>query len=174
MQCPLLNIDLIPLTKGKFAIVDKGDGIRLSLVKWGCNRQKNQTYAMHTYRVGYKTGFVLMHRVIIHAMPGDMVDHINGNGLDNRKCNLRICTSSQNNYNSKPKKNIVGRTSKYKGVSWVERTKGWKANICKNGIRIHLGYYKREMDAAYSYDLAARKLFGQFAYVNFQKTAEAI
>ena len=91
----------------------------------------------------------------------EMVDHINHDTLDNRKCNLRAVTASQNQQNRKPYKN---RTSRYKGVCWVKDHNKWKANIRAEDRNIHLGYYFNEEDAHIAYELAAEEYFGEFAY----------
>jgi len=110
-----------------------------------------------------------MHRVIMRAPKGVMCDHRNHNGLDNRKSNLRLCTSAQNQYNKKPKKDCA---SKYKGVVRRKDCKKWRAKIGFKGKRIHLGYFDDEMDAAMAYDDKAIELFGEFAYLNFPERIE--
>ena len=107
-----------------------------------------------------------LHRRIMNAQPGQIVDHINGNGLDNRRCNLRITNSHGNNCNSAKRKNS---TSKYKGVSWSSREKKWKAQIQENKRKRPLGTYVSEEQAARVYDKAALQLHGEFAKINFNK-----
>jgi hypothetical protein len=104
-----------------------------------------------------------MHREILNASDGMECDHINHNGLDNRKVNLRLCTHQQNCFNKKPQPN---NTSKYKGVAWNDESKKWQASIMHNGRKIHIGYYDYEADAAIAYDDYAAELFGEFAYLN--------
>jgi len=107
-----------------------------------------------------------MHREIINVEEGKVVDHINHNGLDNRKVNLRPATIAQNGWNRKPKtKNC---SSKYKGVWWDKQLKKYRAQIWFNGNRLHLGYFKNQIDAAKAYDKAAKKYHGQFASPNFK------
>jgi hypothetical protein len=96
------------------------------------------------------------------------VDHINGNGLDNRKSNLRICTHQQNCENSRKRKKSF---SKYKGVYWSKNAKKWVAQITIDGKSKHLGYFELEEDAAAAYDKAAVKYFGEFACLNFRRKA---
>jgi hypothetical protein len=106
-----------------------------------------------------------MHREILHAPSHLMVDHINHNGLDNRKANLRLATSAQNSYNRRQfRKN---KSSKYTGVSWKERTKKWAAIICYKREIIVVGYFKDEIQAAKAYDKAAKKYHTEFASLNF-------
>ncbi len=111
-----------------------------------------------------------MHREIIHPPGHLVVDHINHNGLDNRKANIRPATRSQNNFN----RLIVKRedsSSKYKGVSWRKRKMRWHARIHVNGEYKFLGYFKDEIHAAKAYDEAAKKYHGEFAVLNFTETA---
>lgn len=108
--------------------------------------------------------FVKMHRIILNAPDGLQVDHINGDGLDNRRSNLRLATSCQNNQNRRSI--LVGTTSKFKGVSWHPHGR-WQARI-RSGIKTYyLGSYDNEEAAARAYDVKARELFGEFARTNF-------
>lgn len=107
-----------------------------------------------------------MHRFIMDAPKGQQVDHINGNKLDNRKSNLRICSHSENLRNQrKPKDNKSG----FKGVSWHKGAKRWCAEIRSNGKRHHLGYFDTAEDAAKAYDIAATLIHGDYARLNFPK-----
>lgn len=108
-----------------------------------------------------------MHREIMNAPKGMVVDHIDGNGLNNRKSNLRICTQAQNNLNSRPKRNC---SSRYKGVSFYKRDKIWQVQIFHNSRTIFLGRFDDEIEAALAYDRKAAELFGEFAYLNFKKS----
>ena len=87
-----------------------------------------------------------------------------GDGLNNQKANLRICTRSQNKMNGKSYKNS---SSKYKGIWWVKKNKKWRVRIRLNNKTIHLGYFKDETEAAKAYDSKAKELFGEFARLNF-------
>ena len=153
----------IKLTQGKFAIVDNEDYEWLNQWKW-CYNSDGYTARGQWDPVTKKIITILMHRLIMNAKKGEEVDHANHNTLDNRKCNLRICTKFQNMQNSKLQKN---RSSKYKGVCWHKDNKKWKAYITYEGKRIHLGYYDIEEEAARVYDKKAIELFGKFAYLNF-------
>jgi len=104
-----------------------------------------------------------IHRFIIDCPDGHVVDHINGNTLDNRKSNLRICKQTENTYNGR--KRVVG-TSKYKGVHFDKGTKKWRARITPGGKSIHLGLYETQEEAAIAYDNAAIKYYGEFACLN--------
>jgi hypothetical protein len=142
----------INLGKGIFATVDDDDYEWLNKSKWYLSKGK---YA-HSRTHGY------MHRLIMNAPRGKQVDHINGNGLDNRRANLRLCTNAQNHRNRQP----IGGSSEYKGVYWDKTANKWNAGIWL-GKRKNLGYFVNEKDAALTYDEAARKFFGAFARTNF-------
>ena len=106
-----------------------------------------------------------MHRLIMRPSPGQIVDHINGDGLDNRRENLRLCNNTQNMQNARKKK---GTISRYKGVRFCRRVKEkqWRAGITVHGKNIYLGYYLTQEGAALAYNLAAEKHFGEFAKLN--------
>lgn len=104
-----------------------------------------------------------LHRMICKAKKGEFVDHINGNKLDNRKCNLRLCSRSQNLSNAKIHKN---NTSGYKGVSLIKSTGQWQATITVNKKKIYLGIFWDKKEAAKEYDKAATKYFKEFAKTN--------
>lgn len=149
-------------SESKFALVDDEDYEELVKHNWTLS---NRGYAL---RSAYNKGMsktILMHRAVLNAKKGLIVDHINHDKLDNQKINLRLCTNSQNQQNSKSKKNS---TSIYKGVS-LERG---KYRVCisfqKDGKtnRIHLGYFATEAEAAHAYNLKATELFGEFAFLN--------
>lgn len=98
---------------------------------------------------------------------GQLVDHINHNGLDNRKANLRLATAAQNARNRQKCKSK--KTSKYKGVCWHKRDKKWTGRILVNSKSIALGYFEDEKEAARAYDRAARKYYGEYAEPNFER-----
>jgi len=156
----------IPLTQGKYAIVDPDDYVRLAKYKWRICRTKgkNVTYAERSMRLpNGKYSRILMHRQIIDVPEGYVIDHINGSGLDNRRANLRLATVAQNAWNSKKRNPRSG----YKGVCFT-RDKGlWRAAIVCNRRRIHLGYFRDKRAAARAYDAAARIHFGEYAVLNF-------
>ena len=157
----------IKLTQGKFATVDDTDYEWLNQWKW-CAVKGGHTFYVHTYnKIGTKSK-LQMHRIIMDAKTGQQIDHRNGNGLDNKRENLRFSTQSQNCMNQKPK----GNTSKFKGVSWHKINKKWRAMICEpntGGRSRHIGCYDSEVDAGKAYDRAAIKYFGEFARLNFSK-----
>lgn len=104
-----------------------------------------------------------MHRLLMTSPTGTMVDHINGNGLDNRKENLRVVTNSQNLMNRGKNKN---NTSGYKGVLWDKVRNKWIALIGFNNKNIYLGRFFTKNEAAFAYNAKAEELFGEFAQIN--------
>lgn len=153
----------IPLTQDKYAIVDDEDYEYLNQWKWMLRRDKNNLYVVRGVWVNNKVEIILMHRLIMNC-PKDMeIDHINHNGLDNRRYNLRICTHAQNCQNRKPYKN---KLSKHKGVTWRKDSKKWKAQIRFNGKQMSIGSYITESEAIRAYNKKAKELFGEFAYLN--------
>ena len=153
----------VVLTQGKYAIVDPADFYNLSQYKWRVKKEENTAYAQ---RAEYKRRTtIMMHRQIMRAEKNFFVDHINHNGLDNRKANLRFATCRQNAWNSRKITNCG--TSKYKGVRWNKKSKKWQATICNNNSRkIHLGFFNDEKAAARAYNKAAQKYRGEFALLN--------
>ncbi len=135
----------IPLTQGKYAIVDGCDYTYLNQFKWYYHKDHKTGYAKRN--IGkHPQRRLCMHRVILERMGcKDFAgsDHINRNGLDNRRCNLRLATASQNGCNTGKRKD---NTSGYKGVCWDH--KKWRAYIRVNGKRIHLGLFDDIKDAA--------------------------
>lgn len=159
----------IRLSRGKYAIVDVGEYKRLSQYKWHVLKGQRTFYASRRVQVegGGRQRAVSMHREIIKAKDGQCVDHINHNGLDNRKANLRLATRSQNAQNRRKPNN--SSRSKYKGISFNKREKKWNARIQVDGKQKFLGFFRDEVEAAKAYDEAARKYHKEFAVVNFQK-----
>lgn len=151
----------IPLTQGKYAIVDPEDYEELAKYKWFAVNNDGRFYAVRSR----KNRNVKMHRVIIGAREDEIVDHINGNGLDNRNANVRFATSEQNSWNQRKQRSKS--SSKYKGVSWEKKRKEWRARITLKGRLIHLGRFETEEGAARAYDAKAKELFGEFAWLNF-------
>lgn len=154
----------VPLSGGGYALVDDNKYPLIEKYRWRIWRTGNQVYAKTAKMIKSKNIVLLMHRIIANAPQGMVVDHINGDGLDNRISNLRICSIKQNvRYSSKRKK----ATSPYKGVCWKSREGKWWANIIVDGHRKHLGYFNNEIDAAIAYDRAATIYFGEYARLNF-------
>lgn len=157
---------LIKLTQGKFAIVDDEDYERLSRYGWYAIKYKEDYYAARHICLKGKMKTILMHRIILGLKCGDnkQIDHINHITLDNRRCNIRICTHQQNNFNREP---LPNKSSRFKGVSRKKYSNKWRVVIEISGRAKHLGYFNNEVDAAYAYDAAAKEYFGEFAWLNF-------
>lgn len=150
----------VPLSKtNKVALVDLDDVQKIVGIRWYIHAQKCGLFYAGTNIKG-KT--IHMHRLIVGAKKGQYVDHINGDGLDNRRENLRFCTSQQNSCNKKKARG----TSKYKGVSYHKQTRKWRAYITYKRERIYLGCYLTQEDAARRYNSAALKYHGEFAKLN--------
>lgn len=124
------------------------------------NTIKDIFWSRHINGYAFNLKYGLLHKLIIDCPKGMTIDHINGDKLDNRKSNLRICTQAQNCQN-RPKKR--GSKSKYKGVSWHREMKKWVANICYNKKQIRIGFYNTPEEAYKAYCLKANELHGEFA-----------
>ena len=147
MICKVVN--------GKEFIFDKDDYKLVSQYIWHIfiyveNRNKNKVIRLHRLLFGLENSDI-------------QVDHVNHNKLDNRRCNLRLCTNQQNRFNERKRKN---KTSIYKGVSWNKKYERWGSRITYNGKEYHLGYFISEQDAGLAYNKKAIELFGEFAWLN--------
>lgn len=148
----------IELTQGKRAIVDDADCDMLMQHKWYAVNNNNHWYA--STRLRNRGGIIPMHRLLLDIPQGIECDHINHDGLDNRRSNIRPCTTSQNQQN----RLLIFGSSKYKGVSW--KRGAWEAGIRKDGKWSYLGRYETEDDAALAYNLYAMTLFKEYACLN--------
>jgi hypothetical protein len=143
----------IPLGRDRFALIDKADEPQVSQHKW--------IFASRGYAFTRIDGVVMMmHRFIMDASADAEVDHIDGDGLNNQRYNLRVCSRAEN---AKNRHTSTGR-SRFKGV-WRDRS-SWRATIWSDGKRSHLGSFVSERKAARAYDKAARELHGEFACTN--------
>lgn len=165
----------IPLSQGKVALIDDEDRAIIEDHIWhaACPRKGVRTediyYAATNIKKpdGKKT-ILRMHRLLIDSPPGMEIDHINGDGLDNRRENLRVCTPSQNQGSRRLQS---GCASEFKGVVRNKKAKKWQVGLQfqLDGIKHYryLGCFENEIDAATAYDKAARKHYGDYALLNF-------
>lgn len=151
----------IPLTQGKFALVDDEDHESLLSVKWCVAKRRGKFYATRRGGAGWLKH---LHREIMKAPAGTEVDHINGDTLDNRRTNLRFATRLENSRNMEKHR---GCSSRFKGVYWFKHAKKWMARIQVVGKRRYLGCFSSEEAAAKAYDSTAKIEFGEFARLNF-------
>lgn len=143
---------------GLFALVDDCDYEALSPFKWYISPKG---YVTRHVPGGRGRGTVYMHRQITDAPKGKIVDHKDGDGTNNTRTNIRVTTQSRNVQNARPRKNKISR---YKGVAWSEQR--WHARIQIDRRQIGLGYFTTQRAAAFAYNEAATKLFGEFAWLN--------
>lgn len=152
----------ISLTQGKIAFVDDGDFEWLSRFKWHAERSKYTWYASR------EAGKIKtrMHRLILGLIYGDGkdTDHIDSNGLNNQRSNLRICSHQENLCNQRLQKRE--KSSRFKGVCWDKERGKWYASIGINGKNNHIGRFDNEIGAANAYNQAALEHFGEFALLN--------
>jgi len=166
----------IPLSQGKFAIVDDEDYENVIKFPWHLDVKGNICYAKCRMTMGYIgkkeiSARMYLHRYLMKPPTKKIIDHINGNGLDCRRSNMRICTHSENTQN---RKHAVPRgTSSYIGVSWNARDSIWDACITYKYKTIRLGRSKIEAKAAILYDAKAIELFGKYAHTNFRITKKS-
>jgi len=158
-----LTTRTIPLTKGYVALVDAADFEMLSHWSWSANLSHGAVYAATKVMSNGLRRELSMHRMVALPDPEQLVDHRNGDSLDNRRDNLRSCTNTQNQRNRRA---IPGGTSRFKGVSWHERGQKWSARIGVDGRWRYLGLFRDERDAALAYNATALAEFGEFARVN--------
>lgn len=160
---------IISLTKRKITVIDNEDSDRVSEFSWqatrnglkGIWRARRGVYDPETQ----KTRTEYLHNFIMRPPEGFRVDHIDGDGLNNRRSNLRVCTTQQNNSAFRRKER--GTSSKYRGVSWHKQNSRWRVQIQTAGKVYHVGCFVSEEAAARAYDAAAHKYFGEFASPNF-------
>jgi hypothetical protein len=151
---------------GRVALVDDEDYELVASHRWHVYEEVRKSgiagpYAQTNIYMGGKHRLIKMHSLITGW---ELTDHIDGNGLNNQRYNLREATVSQNQANARPR---TGGSSVYKGVCWHKGSRRWRAYIQVRKKQMSLGYFTDETDAAKAYDIAAREYFGEYAYLNF-------
>lgn len=166
----------VPVSGGLVALVDDEDYERISAYKWYKRKGPHTTYAMtNVYHGGSKrTG--QMHRMILNAPEDQEVDHVNGDALDNRKSNLRLCSHQDNLRNAGCHRTYAGRpvTSSFKGVYRRPDMKDWLASATVGGKTHYIGHFKTEVEAAQAYDQFIIPLHGEFGRPNLVPRKEGI
>lgn len=152
----------ISLTQGTLCLVDDEDYERINAHKWSLSKNGGYFYAVR--KVGNR--LVMMHREIVGADDGLVVDHKNHDTLDNQRENLRMCSQQQNLQNSRKRKD---NTSGFKGVGFHKRTGKWRARIVVGGLQKEIGEFETAIKAAEVYDQQAERYHGEFAVLNFPK-----
>jgi hypothetical protein len=158
----------VPLSRGLVALVSPEDYDRVMAHKWMARLENRTWYALRDlprqpgqrFRSKEK-----LHRFILGAGPGDVIDHRDGDGLNNTRGNLRRATVAENNRNIR--KPAHGQTSRFKGVCWHPKAQKFQATIRFERKNHYIGLFANEADAGWAYDREARKLHGRFASCNF-------
>lgn len=150
----------IKLIHGGTAIIDDVDYQNVKDIRWYADKHRNKHYATGCLHSKH----IRMHQIIMGKKEGFEIDHINGDGLDNRRSNLRFVTHSQNLMNFKSKRI-------FRGVYWSEEKKKWRVYICLNYKTTFCGYFKDKNQAALAYNKKAIELFGEFATLNTIKSS---
>ena len=146
----------IPLTQGKFSIIDWEDYKRISKYKWYAAKSGKNFYGQREY----KNKPIKLHRFIMNVTDSNkVIDHINHDTLDNRKSNLRICTQAENSRNTLKSNS---NTSGFKGVVFNKSNGKYRSRITFNRKLIHLGYYNSSLEAHKVYCQKAKELYGEF------------
>lgn len=148
---------------GKTVLFDDADADLVATGVWFVLPKPPYT----TYVRGYVRGtssdrsYIYLHRMLLGFPKGKQVDHINGNGLDNRRANLRVCSATQNAANRQPN---ISKSSP-KGIHFEAWSKRWRAQISKDGIQYKLGRFDTMEDASRAYAKKAKELYGEFAHI---------
>jgi len=160
------NVAYVPLTQGHEAIIDAEDVSLVEGYNWYARQDGLTAYAIRNSGLRPNSYTVLMHRVITSADCGTMVDHVDGDGLNNRRQNLRFATAQQNQQNQRKTANCA---SKFKGVTFHKPSQKWIARIRISGHLHYIGQFLDEDSAARAYDERAVSVAGEFAHLNFER-----
>ena len=152
----------VPLTQGKEAIIDKEDIDKVSQYTWFAVKNGCRYATTAARNAENRVVNIAMHRLIMDNPVGFEIDHVDGDGLNNTKLNLRLATRQQNAFNLKKPKN---NTSGFKGVSWCQASNRWKATISVNRVRHHLGFYNTKEQAYQAYCQASERFHGEFGRI---------
>ncbi|MBI4675021.1 MAG: HNH endonuclease [Chloroflexi bacterium] len=152
----------IPLTRNAFALVDNSDFEWLNQWNWILSNSRGRLYARRAISRFEGGGSIVMHRQIMDPPAGMEVDHINGDGLDNRRANLRLVTKEQN---LRSRRTFKNNTSGYKGVVFNSKNGRWRASL-------NIGTFDTPEEAARAYDRVIRNLFGSLAKPNFDENTD--
>lgn len=150
--------------QGLVALIDDSDFEAVSAYRWRLRKLSHTSYAVRSLPNGRQ---ITLHRFLL-GLSALHIDHIDHNGLNNQRSNLRFVTHQQNCFN---RKKLANSSSQYKGVYWHKASQQWEAKIIFNKKPISLGYFFSEKNAGLAYDEAAKKYFGEFAHLNFQEAA---
>lgn len=153
------DVAYVPLTRGYEAVIDAADVPFVDGRNWCAIPNRKTVYAVRA-EVGRRGRHIHMHRTLLGFPSGFLIDHINGNGLDNRRSNLRLATPAQNQFNRGKTKN---NSSGFKGVS--RSGDKWRAQIRVGGRLKHLGIFKTKIEAAAAYERASAQFHGEFGRV---------
>ena len=153
------NIAYVPLTRGYEAIIDTADVPLVEGRNWCADSRGHNLYARSSQSSNYVNVKTYMHRLIMGAELGESVDHISGDGLDNRRGNMRLVSHAENLRNQRVR---VNNTSGLKGVSWNKRAGKWVANIRVDGKSQYLGLFICPVEAHAAYCEASERLHGEF------------
>lgn len=165
MSRPLIingDVAVIVLTQGHRAVIDAADAPLVVGNNWSAliSKRRKAVYAVRVKQVDGKQKMILLHRYLLNAPNGVHVDHIDGDGLNCRRLNMRLCTQSENNLNTPMRSD---NKSGFKGVSWEAKAKKWRAEIGRAGKVRTLGRFATASEAHAAYTAAALELFGEFA-----------
>jgi len=158
------NVAYVPLTQGYEAIIDASDATLVGQYNWQIKHCLNTKYASRVVCIGGgKTTSQAMHRLITNADDDDKIDHVNSDGLDNRRANLRPATHAQNQFN---RRNLTKSFSGVRGVDYMKSARKWRARITVGGKSKFLGLFDNKECAKKAYQSAAKELHGDFARID--------